>query len=140
MPESQIPNFALWLMPAAAINPVLKMDSRSGKGGEAWWWPERSWLERTFPYWPGGAGWGLQIGAELTDFIFILNNGGRGGARSRATATSKLGADDAAAGPVDAICKWWSRRPRRFILTAGARDYSPVFRWRVRSSARKNGE
>lgn len=48
----------------------------------------------------GGAGWGLQIGAELTDFVFVLNNDPAVRAFSR-DGNVKIGADvSAAAGPV----------------------------------------
>ena len=48
----------------------------------------------------GGAGWGLQAGAEMTDFIFVLNNDPAVRAFSR-DGNFKLGADvSAAAGPV----------------------------------------
>jgi lipid-binding SYLF domain-containing protein len=48
----------------------------------------------------GGAGWGLQIGAQVTDFIFVLNNDAAVRAFSR-DGNVKLGADvSAAAGPV----------------------------------------
>jgi lipid-binding SYLF domain-containing protein len=48
----------------------------------------------------GGAGWGLQIGAEVTDFIFVLNNRAAVQAFSR-DGNITLGADvSAAAGPV----------------------------------------
>jgi len=48
----------------------------------------------------GGAGWGLQFGAEVTDFIFVLNNREAVRAFSRG-GNITLGADvSAAAGPV----------------------------------------
>jgi len=48
----------------------------------------------------GGAGWGLQIGAQLSDFIFVLNNDAAVRAFSR-DGNVKIGADvSAAAGPV----------------------------------------
>ena len=48
----------------------------------------------------GGAGWGLQVGAQVTDFIFVLNNDSAVRAFSR-DGNLKLGADvSAAAGPV----------------------------------------
>src|SRR5207247_8665360 len=48
----------------------------------------------------GGAGWGLQIGAQLTDFVFVLNNRAAVRAFSR-DGNVTLGADvSAAAGPV----------------------------------------
>ena len=48
----------------------------------------------------GGAGWGLQIGAQVTDFVFVLNNDAAVRAFSR-DGNLKIGADvSAAAGPV----------------------------------------
>ncbi len=67
----------------------------------AWSWPgpAHGWSGPSF-IGLGGAGWGLQIGAELTDFIFVLNNDAAVRAFSR-DGNFKLGADlSAAAGPV----------------------------------------
>jgi SH3 domain-containing YSC84-like protein 1 len=48
----------------------------------------------------GGAGWGLQIGAQVTDFVFVLNNRAAVRAFSHGGNVT-LGADiSAAAGPV----------------------------------------
>ena len=48
----------------------------------------------------GGAGWGLQIGAEMTDFVIVLNNEDAVRAFSRGGNVT-IGADvSAAAGPV----------------------------------------
>ena len=48
----------------------------------------------------GGAGWGLQFGAEVTDFVFVLNNDAAVRAFSRGGNVT-LGADaSVAAGPV----------------------------------------
>jgi len=73
----------------------------SGKGGEG------VVIARTGNGWSGpsfigtgGAGWGLQMGAQVTDFVFVLNNRDAVRAFSRGGNVT-LGADmSAAAGPV----------------------------------------
>src|SRR5215813_1506971 len=94
MPETQIPHRIINGARGLAIIRVLKIGfAVSGKGGEGvlvarngqgWSGPSFIGL--------GGAGWGLQIGAELTDFIFILNNDAAVRAFSR-DGNVKLGAD-----------------------------------------------
>jgi lipid-binding SYLF domain-containing protein len=102
MPERQIPHRILSNARGLAIVRVLKAGFVfSGKGGQG------VVVARTGHGWSGpsfiglgGAGWGLQIGAELTDFIFVLNNDAAVRAFSR-DGNVKLGADvSAAAGPV----------------------------------------
>ena len=102
MPEKQIPRRVLNDARGLAIIRVLKVGfGVSGKGGEG------VVVARTGHGWSGpsfiglgGAGWGLQIGAQLTDFIFVLNNDAAVRAFSR-DGNVKLGADvSAAAGPV----------------------------------------
>jgi SH3 domain-containing YSC84-like protein 1 len=102
MPERQIPRRILNEAHGLAIIRVLKAGFVvSGKGGEG------VVVARTAHGWSGpsfiglgGAGWGLQIGAQLTDFIFVLNNDAAVRAFSR-DGNVKLGADvSAAAGPV----------------------------------------
>ena len=102
MPEQQIPRRILREARGLAIMRVLKAGFVfSGKGGEG------VVVARTAHGWSGpsfiglgGAGWGLQIGAQLTDFIFVLNNDAAVRAFSR-DGNVKLGADvSAAAGPV----------------------------------------
>ena len=102
MPESEIPLRIFNEARGLAIIRVLKIGfGVSGKGGEG------VVVARTPHGWSapsfiglGGAGWGLQIGAELTDFIFVLNNDAAVRAFSR-DGNLKLGADvSAAAGPV----------------------------------------
>ena len=48
----------------------------------------------------GGAGWGLQMGAEVTDFVFVLNNRDAVRAFSRGGNVTLGGDVSAAAGPV----------------------------------------
>lgn len=102
MPEKQIPRSVLKNARGLAIMKVLKVGFVfSGKGGEGvvvarsgngWSGPSFIGL--------GGAGWGAQIGAEVTDFVFVLNNEDAVRAFSR-DGNVKLGADvSAAAGPV----------------------------------------
>jgi len=102
MPDGQVPQRIIAGARGLAIIRVLKIGfGVSGKGGEgvvvartAHGWSAPSFVGL------GGAGWGLQIGAELTDFIFVLNNDAAVRAFSR-DGNVKLGADvSAAAGPV----------------------------------------
>jgi lipid-binding SYLF domain-containing protein len=102
IPEREIPPRILSDARGLAIVRVLKIGfGVSGKGGEgvvvartAHGWSGPSFLGL------GGAGWGLQIGAELSDFIFVLNNDAAVRAFSR-DGNVKIGADvSAAAGPV----------------------------------------
>ena len=102
MPERQIPRRILNDARGLAIIRVLKAGFVfSGKGGQG------VVVARTGHGWSGpsfvglgGAGWGLQIGAQVTDFIFVLNNEAAVRAFSR-DGNVKLGADvSAAAGPV----------------------------------------
>ena len=102
MPEHQIPRRIMREAHGLAIVRVLKAGFVvTGKGGEgvvvardANGWSGPSFIGL------GGAGWGLQIGAQLTDFIFVLNNDAAVRAFSR-DGNLKLGADvSAAAGPV----------------------------------------
>ncbi len=102
MPDKQIPAQIISDARGLAIMRVLKIGfGVSGKGGEG------VVVARTPHGWSGpsfiglgGAGWGLQIGAQLTDFIFVLNNDAAVRAFSR-DGNVKLGADvSAAAGPV----------------------------------------
>jgi lipid-binding SYLF domain-containing protein len=102
MPETSIPRSVLEHSRGLAIVTVLKAGFVfSGKAGHgvvvarnAKGWSGPSFIGQ------GGAGWGLQIGAEATDFVFVLNND----AAVRAFAKGgnvTLGADaSVAAGPV----------------------------------------
>ena len=102
MPERHIPPRIMRNARGLAIIRVLKAGFVfSGKGGQG------VVVARTGQGWSGpsfiglgGAGWGLQIGAQVTDFIFVLNNDAAVRAFSRG-GNFKLGADvSAAAGPV----------------------------------------
>jgi SH3 domain-containing YSC84-like protein 1 len=102
MPEKQISRRVLANARGLAIIRVLKVGfGVSGKGGEG------VVVARTGNGWSGpsfiglgGAGWGLQVGAQLTDFVFVLNNAAAVRAFTR-EGNVKLGADvSAAAGPV----------------------------------------
>jgi len=102
MPEKQIPRGVLSNAQGLAIIRVFKVGfGVSGKGGEG------VVVARTGHGWSGpsfiglgGAGWGLQIGAQMSDFVFVLNNGAAVRAFTR-EGNLKLGADvSAAAGPV----------------------------------------
>lgn len=102
MPETSIPHNVLRHSKGLAIITVVKagfvFSAKAGHGvvvartGRGWSGP--SFVGQ------GGAGWGLQIGAEATDFVFVLNTD----AAVRAFAKGgnvTLGADaSVAAGPV----------------------------------------
>lgn len=102
MPETSIPASVLQHSRGLAIMTVIKAGFIfSGKGGEGVVVARtgRGWSGPSFVG-TGGAGWGVQIGVEATDFVFVLNN------RAAVRAFSKggnvtLGADaSVAAGPV----------------------------------------
>src|SRR5436190_4058159 len=102
MPEKGIPGRILRDAKGLAIISVLKVGfGFSGKGGEG------VVIARTDGGWSGpsfigtgGAGWGAQIGAQVTDFVFVLNTNRAVRAFSR-DGNVTLGADaSAAAGPV----------------------------------------
>ncbi len=102
IPESEIPPRILADARGLAIIRVLKIGfGVSGKGGQgvvvartAHGWSAPSFIGL------GGAGWGLQVGAQVSDFIFVLNNDPAVRAFSR-DGNVKIGADiSAAAGPV----------------------------------------
>jgi lipid-binding SYLF domain-containing protein len=102
MPEKAIPRDVLRNAKGLAIMTVVKAGFIfSGKGGKG------VVLARTRHGWSGpsfiatgGAGWGAQIGAEVTDFVFVLNNNAAVRAFSRGGNVT-LGADaSVAAGPV----------------------------------------
>src|SRR5436309_3734848 len=102
MPERAIPRDVLRHARGLAIMPVFKAGFIfSGKGGQgvviartAHGWSEPSFIAT------GGAGWGLQVGAQVTDFVIVLNNDSAVRAFSRGGNVT-IGADvSAAAGPV----------------------------------------
>jgi lipid-binding SYLF domain-containing protein len=102
MPEKAIPTRVLRNAKGLAIVTVVKVGfGISGKGGQG------VVVARTGGGWSGpsfvgtgGAGWGPQIGVEVTDFIFVLNTREAVRAFSR-DGNVTIGADaSAAAGPV----------------------------------------
>jgi lipid-binding SYLF domain-containing protein len=102
MPEKGIPARVLRHARGLAILTVVKVGfGISGKGGQG------VVVARTGSDWSGpsfmgtgGAGWGPQIGAQVTDFVFVLNSNAAVRAFSR-DGNVTLGADaSAAAGPV----------------------------------------
>ncbi len=102
MPESSIPQSVLRHSKGLAIITVIKAGFVfSGKAGHGvvvartrHGWSGPSFISQ------GGAGWGLQIGAEATDFIFVLNTDAAVRAFSKKNNVT-LGADaSVAAGPV----------------------------------------
>jgi lipid-binding SYLF domain-containing protein len=102
MPERGIPRDVLRHSKGLAIMTVVKAGFIfSGKGGQG------VVIARTGHGWSGpsfiatgGAGWGLQIGAQVTDFVIVLNNDRAVQAFARGGNVT-IGADlSAAAGPV----------------------------------------
>ena len=102
MPEKRIPASVLRRAKGLAIMSVVKAGLIfSGKGGKG------VVVARTGHGWSGpsfiatgGAGWGPQIGAEVTDFVFVLNNNAAVRAFSRGGNVT-LGVDaSVAAGPM----------------------------------------
>jgi lipid-binding SYLF domain-containing protein len=102
MPERGIPRDVLRHSKGLAIMTVVKAGFIfSGKGGQG------VVVARTGHGWSGpsfiatgGAGWGLQIGAQVTDFVIVLNSDSAVQAFSRGGNVT-IGADvSAAAGPV----------------------------------------
>jgi len=102
MPEKGVPRNIIRHARGLAIISVVKAGFIfSGKAGEG------VVVARTGHGWSGpsfigtgGAGWGLQIGAEVTDFVIVLNNEAAVRAFSRGGNVT-LGADaSVAAGPV----------------------------------------
>jgi lipid-binding SYLF domain-containing protein len=115
MPERRIPPSIMRNARGLAIIRVFKGGFIfSGKGGQG------VLVARTANGWSGpsfiglgGAGWGLQAGGEMTDFIFVLNNDRAVRAFSR-EGNLKLGADlSAAAGP-------WGRDLQGAVTTTAA--------------------
>jgi lipid-binding SYLF domain-containing protein len=102
MPERGIPRSVLRNAKGLAVLTVVKIGfGLSGKGGQgvvvahtANGWSGPSFIGT------GGAGWGPQIGAQLTEFVFVLNTNRAVRAFSR-DGNMTLGADaSVAAGPV----------------------------------------
>src|SRR6516162_5652643 len=102
MPEKAIPRDVLRRAKGLAIMSVIKVGFIfSAKGGQG------VVIARTLHGWSGpsfiatgGGGWGLQAGAEVTDFVIVLNNAAAVQAFSRGGNVT-IGADvSAAAGPV----------------------------------------
>jgi lipid-binding SYLF domain-containing protein len=102
MPETEIPQAVLQNARGLAVMTVVKVGfGLSGQGGQG------VVIARTASGWSGpsfvgtgGVGWGLQIGAQITEFVFVLNTSEAVRAFSR-DGNVKIGADiSAAAGPV----------------------------------------
>jgi lipid-binding SYLF domain-containing protein len=102
MPETAIPASVMREAKGLAVMNVLKIGFVvSGKGGQG------VVVARTGHGWSGpsfvgtgGAGWGFQIGAQVTEFVFVLNTNEAVRAFSR-DGNVTIGADvSAAAGPV----------------------------------------
>ena len=102
MPEKGIPARVLRHAKGLAILTVFKVGfGVSGKGGQGIVVARtgRGWSGPSFVG-TGGAGWGFQVGAQVTDFVFVLNS--RAAVRSFSRdGNVTLGADaSVAAGPV----------------------------------------
>jgi lipid-binding SYLF domain-containing protein len=102
MPEKGIPARVLRHARGLAILSVVKVGfGVSGKGGQGVVVARtgRGWSGPSFVG-TGGAGWGPQIGAQITDFVFVLNSNAAVRAFSR-DGNVTLGVDaSASAGPV----------------------------------------
>jgi lipid-binding SYLF domain-containing protein len=102
MPEKGIPARVLRHASGLAILTVVKVGfGVSGKGGQGVVVARtgRGWSGPSFVG-TGGAGWGPQIGAQITDFVFVLNSNAAIRAFSR-DGNVTLGVDaSVAAGPV----------------------------------------
>ena len=102
MPEKAIPRRVLDDARGLAIMSVLKVGfGVSGQGGQG------VVVARTGHGWSGpsfigtgGAGWGLQIGAQITEFVFVLNTDAAVRSFSRDGNVTIGGDVSAAAGPV----------------------------------------
>jgi lipid-binding SYLF domain-containing protein len=102
MPEKAIPRRVLHDARGLAIMSVLKVGvGISGQGGQgvvvartAHGWSGPSFIGT------GGAGWGLQIGAQITEFVFVLNTDAAVRSFSRDGNVTIGGDVSAAAGPV----------------------------------------
>jgi lipid-binding SYLF domain-containing protein len=103
MPERSIPRSVLRNARGLAIMTVVKagfiFSGKGGKGVVVARAGHHGWSGPSFIA-TGGAGWGPQIGAEVTDFVFVLNNNAAVRAFSRGGNVT-LGVDaSVAAGPV----------------------------------------
>ena len=103
IPEKQIPRAILRQARGLAVMSVLKagfiFSGKAGHGIVIARIKGNHWSGPSFVG-TGGAGWGLQAGAQLTDFVFVLNNRAAVRAFSRGGNVT-LGADvSAAAGPL----------------------------------------
>jgi lipid-binding SYLF domain-containing protein len=102
MPEKGIPGRVIRNAKGLAIITVVKVGfGISGKGGQGVVVARtgRGWSGPSFVG-TGGAGWGPQIGAQVTDFVFVLNSNRAVRAFSR-DGNVTLGVDaSVAAGPV----------------------------------------
>jgi SH3 domain-containing YSC84-like protein 1 len=102
MPERGIPRSVLRNAKGLAILTVVKIGfGLSGKGGQGVVVArtENGWSGPSF-IGTGGAGWGLQIGAQITEFVIVLNTN-RAVRAFAQDGNFTLGADaSAAAGPV----------------------------------------
>ena len=102
MPEKAIPRRVLDDARGLAIMSVLKVGfGVSGQGGQG------VVVARTGHGWSGpsfigtgGAGWGLQIGAQITEFVFVLNTDAAVRSFSRGGNVTVGGDVSATAGPV----------------------------------------
>ena len=103
MPEQQIPRALLRQARGLAVLTVVKagfiFSGKAGHGIVIARVDHNRWSGPSF-IGTGGAGWGLQAGAEVSEFIFVLNNRAAVRAFSRGGNVT-IGADvSAAAGPV----------------------------------------
>lgn len=134
MPESAIPANVLRNARGLAIISVVKVGfGLSGKGGQGVVvaGTRNGWSGPAFVG-IGGAGWGLQIGAQRTEFVFVLNTDKAVRAFTYDNNVT-LGADlSAAAGPVGRDLQAGVAPSAAIYTTAGARGFLPAHRWKAR--------
>jgi len=99
MPERQVPRKVLRNARGLAIMRVVKVGFVFSGEGVVVARTDNGWSGPSF-LGTGGAGWGLQIGAQVTDFVFVLNNKDAVRAFSRGGNVTLGGDVSAAAGPV----------------------------------------
>ena len=139
MPEKAIPRDVLRRAKGLAIMSVVKagfiFSAKGGQGVVIARTP-RGWSGPSFIA-TGGGGWGLQAGAQVTDFVMVLNNDAAVQAFSRGGNVT-IGVDvSAAAGPVGRTAAARSCQQRPFTPTAGAKASLLACHWKAQWLERK---
>ena len=141
MPEKGIPGEVLRHAKGIAVITVVKAGFIfSGKGGQGVvvarsqdGWSGPSFITT------GGAGWGPQIGAQVTDYVFVLNNNAAVRAFSRG-GNLTLGADaSVAAGPMGRTAEASVTRAAAIYSYSFSKGLFAVSLWKAQSSATQSG-